>query len=251
MSKILDSFLKHVSLPSFHGNTTENVNDWLSEVNEYFDVLNTQSNQRVQVARLLLRDNARRWVRTLPACSPTVDIWEYFQSSIKSRFQSPNMKFHARTKLYELKQRGSVTKYIATFEDLRSKIDDLGEPEAIQTFLNGLKPKLQEHFAGNPSLRQNLQTIMQIAESLDNIQYHNRAHFPQPRFVPTTTQESFPQPMELDAINAQDHHKKPATVKQKQIDLANRTCFYCHQPNHQARQCPNRSKNQPGKDKSQ
>jgi hypothetical protein len=92
-----------------------------------------------------------------------------------------------------------VTKDIAEFEKGRALLEDLSEPEAIQLFLNGLKPKIQEHFAGNPSLRTNLYSIMQIAESLDNVLFKNKqSHggFAMPR----SQQQAFPQPMELDAI---------------------------------------------------
>lgn len=251
MSRVFDNFLKNVSVTLFHGRPNESIQDWLSEVNEYFDVVNATPAQRAQGARLLLRDNARRWVRNLPQCPEGTDVWKHFQDNIRSRFQSPNAKFFARSKLYELKQRGPVTKYIAAFEDLSSKIDDLSEPEAMQAFLNGLKPKLQEHFAGNPSLRQNLQMIMQIAESLDSVHHHNYVQLHAPRHTPQAMQGTFPQPMEVDAITAQDRYKKTANTNQKQIDLANRACFYCHQPNHQARQCPNRTRNQSGKALSQ
>ncbi|KAG0195193.1 hypothetical protein BGX31_006606, partial [Mortierella sp. GBA43] len=47
-----------------------------------------------------------------------------------SRFQSPNTKMFARTRIHQLKQRASVTKYIELFENLQAKIDDFTEAEA-------------------------------------------------------------------------------------------------------------------------
>src|SRR3546814_6883210 len=61
--------------------------------------------------------------------------------------------------------------YIAEFEKCRALLEDLSEPEAIQLFLNGLKPKLQEHFAGNPSLRTRSEEHTSELQSLMRISY--------------------------------------------------------------------------------
>ena len=247
MSRVFENFLKNVPLSVFHGRPHESVQDWLSEISEYFDLVNATSTQRAQGAKLLLRDNARAWVRQLRPNNEHEDPWEHFKYHIKARFENPNSKFFARSKLYTLKQTGSVTRYIAEFEKCRALLDDLAEPEAIQCFLNGLKPKLQEHFAGNPLLRTNLYNIMQIAESLDNVLFkHSQTFGGYPIRQPP--QETFPQPMDLDAMTTRSNPKKPS---QKQQDLTNRTCFYCHKPNHQIKNCPERSKNPSGKASSQ
>ncbi|KAF9346073.1 hypothetical protein BGX26_002444 [Mortierella sp. AD094] len=136
--RVFDDFLKNIPLSTFCGRPDEVVQDRLSEIDEYFDLVNMTPAQRL--------------------------------SPIPS-------KCFARSKIYELKQRSSVTKYISEFENLRLRIDDLGEAEAMQAFLNGSRPKLQENFAGNPSLRVNLAMIMQIAESLDSIHHRNQVNF--------------------------------------------------------------------------
>jgi hypothetical protein len=241
MSRVFENFLKNVPLSVFNGRPHENVQDWLSEISEYFDLVNATSVQRAQGAKVLLRENARAWVRQLPPCPEGTDAWEYFKLNLKARFENPNSKFFARSKLYSLKQTGSVTKYIAEFEKGRAILEDLSEPEAIQLFLNGLKPKIQEHFAGNPSLRTDLYSIMQIAESLDDVLFKNKQ--PHGGFVTRQTQQQvFPQPMELDAMVQRSNAARGPNQKQKQQDMANRTCFYCHQPNHQVRNCPSKQK---------
>ncbi|KAF9177011.1 hypothetical protein BGZ49_005817, partial [Haplosporangium sp. Z 27] len=95
------------------------------------------------------------------------------------------------------------------------------------------------------------------AESLDSIEFQSRNTFPMstPRFTPRAyqhhyqyqhqypQQHSTQQPtqqesmaMDLDAMALQNRAKPsyPKNEKQKQADLANRTCFYCHKPGHQA-----------------
>jgi len=144
--------------------------------------------------------------------------------------------------LHTLKQRGSVTKYNLQFETIRSVLDDFGEAEAMHCYFMGLKPKIREHFAGNPNLRTDLSTMMNIAECLDNEQFHNAAEFQSSTVKshshPESFPQSFPQPMDLDAMFGSNDHEK---AKQKQLDLKNRTCFKCHAPGHQSRKCPKNS----------
>ncbi|KAG9071719.1 hypothetical protein KI688_005934 [Linnemannia hyalina] len=108
------------------------------------------------------------------------------------RFQSRNSALFARQKLHTLKQRGSVTKYNLQSETIRSALDDLGETDAMHYYFMGLKPKIRKHFAENPNLRTDLSTMMNIAECLDNEQFHNASKF-QPYTVKHHPQpESFP-----------------------------------------------------------
>lgn len=252
-TRFFDTVLKSVPLSTFSGTNGENVHDWLRRLELYFTALNATSNQRVVATELLLRDNASRWANNRPDTPEGVDVWIHFKECLISRFESPNAKFFARSRLYNLKQTGSVSSYIAEFDDLRSILTDFGEADAIQVFLNGLNPRLQEHFAGNPTLRTNLNTVMQIAESLDSVHRRDQAVFHTPR-VTTPTQERTTEPMELDAFH-QTRQWKPRRpdwyYDQKKEDLKNRTCFRCHSPQHQYRSCPQNPRNKSGKAPSQ
>jgi hypothetical protein len=162
-------------------------------------------------------------------------------NAITERFGSPNSKFFARAKLYQLKQRGTVTEYIRQYENLIAKIDDITQAEGMQTFIQGLQPRLQEHFAGNPDLRSNLPQVMRIAESLDSVHHHVY-----PTYNPTSTpanyaqsDQTFPQPMEIDALRAQLNAIRST---QRQTDVRNRACFICHKTGHRAKMCPEKPK---------
>jgi len=248
------SFLKNVHLSTFSGLPKEDVDDWIEEISEYYDLLLVHPTNRVQASRLLLRGNARRWVRNYQPPLEPDEHWNHFTQALKTRFGSPNSKLFARSKIYQLKQTGSVTSYIHAFENLQAKIDDFGEAEAMQVFIQGLKPKLQEHFAGNPSLRDELPKVMQIAESLDNVQYRHRSvAFTAKTHYHQSTQDHGPWPMDLSTMSSQSSAPAKGNFnpgQKKQDDYKRGACFYCHETGHQVKECPKKM-NQPKLGKAQ
>ncbi|KAK3810637.1 MAG: hypothetical protein J3R72DRAFT_463566 [Linnemannia gamsii] len=190
------------------------------------------SEERVAAASMMMGGLARKWSLTVPAAPENKDPWEHFGT----RF------LFAKQKLHQLKQLGSVTKYNLQFETLRLQIDVLPEPQALDYYLMGLKPKLQEHFASITDMPTDLSTVMAIAERIDNVQYRtsrNSHSFQSKNEFKSSHTESFPQPMELDSMsgsNGQDDER------QRKLDMKNRTCFKCHSPGHQIRDCPRNPK---------
>jgi len=163
-SPAFQSFSRVVAPSKFSAKANEDVNDWLTKVDDYFDMLKLSSADQVRAARMLLDGLPAKLVVNLPPTPAGQDPWQSFKNLLRQRFQSRNTKFFARQKLYSLKQRGSVTKYNLQFDTLRSVLDDFGEVDAMLCYFMGLKSKIREHFAGNPNLRTDLQTIMNIAE---------------------------------------------------------------------------------------
>jgi hypothetical protein len=74
----------------------------VSEISEYFDLVNATPQQQTQIAKLLLRDNARAWVRRLSPPMEHDNPWEYFKYHLNARFKNPNAKFFAQSKLFSL-----------------------------------------------------------------------------------------------------------------------------------------------------
>lgn len=269
------SFYRALTPPTYNGVGNDKVHDWLDELTEYYDVTGvTDPLAQVKGAKVLLRGNARAWSRRTDTTTASASIaWDHFKTLIIRRFGSPNKTFMARDKLYGLKQTKSATNYIYEFEKLQAQIETLSEEEAITLFIRGLKPKLQEHFAGNPELRMDLSKMMEIAESLDNVIYktkENQNYWIRPT-PPGWKDEATP--MDLDVLMEQHaeiiaaiNQVKPQVLnqhytqyrgdsrrrnpgQQKQQDYANKACFVCHRPGHQAKGCP--VKTETGKARSQ
>jgi len=235
-SPAFQAFLRTCAPSKFSAKPNEDVHDWLLKVDRYFELMNLTSANRVLAGKLLLDGLPAKWAVHVPNAPKGQDPWEHFCNLLLQRFQGRNNKLFARQKLYNLKQDKSVTKYNYQFETLRAVLDDIGEAEATHCYFMGLKPKIREHFAGNPALRSDLPSMMAIAESLDNEQFHNSTNFQSSSFRARSRPESFPQPMELDAMSGQNDEK------QRKLDLKNRTCFLCHFTGHQIRNCPKNPK---------
>ncbi|KAF9428034.1 hypothetical protein BGZ76_002092 [Entomortierella beljakovae] len=147
--------------------------------------------------------------------------------SAKQSKQEEDRRDVTASQLYDLRQEffPSVHDYTTRFNDLYSMIPDLSNFEAAQIYFHGLKPLIKARFAGEPHWLRKLQTAQRMAESVDNAYLA--------RQPPLENMD-----MEIDAMTTQPPSSlRPKLTPQKQKDLANRACFYCHKPGHQARQC--------------
>jgi hypothetical protein len=88
-----NDFFKNIPLSTIKGHPKENIQDWLSELDEYLGAVNATSAQKVTAARLLMSDNARQWLKLCPAAPETADPWEHFKKCVQNRFQSANLKY--------------------------------------------------------------------------------------------------------------------------------------------------------------
>ncbi|KAF9173235.1 hypothetical protein BGX21_005106 [Mortierella sp. AD011] len=214
-TRILDIALKNLTPPTFQGRHNKLVEHWFL----------------ASISMLLTRTpfSAYKWLNSyfeelpafgsaLPLPTPTIPIHGCTSSSV---FYVVSRRLTPRSM--------PVTGY--TPYDKQAH-----EPKAKQLFFQGLKPKIQEHLA-SPKQRVDLETVMADVEDLDNTRFRHRptydfqdSHYPVP--------ESDPEPMEIDAMDVQRQPRTSRPKDLKRIGLANRACFRCHKPGHQARQCP-------------
>src|SRR5262249_55624663 len=94
--------------------------------------------------------------------------WEEFAKAITSHFYPIDSSRWARDQMNNLVQRGSVSEYVAKFNQLLSQVHDMSEGERIERFERGLKPHVKNLIAvGGP---QSLSESIQIALRLDSTQ---------------------------------------------------------------------------------
>ena len=251
-----DYFLKNVKLPIFNGNDRHyRADEWLQKFGEYFEDAKTEEAHKLRIVRQHLKDTAHRWFRKqgfdLDSDFPA------FKILFKKRFSKPDDSDSALKQIISLKQTKSVEKYISEFEALRSRIDEMSDYMATQLFLNGLKSDISRLINANSGLgNDDFDAIVALAEKIDSTPAQERPfvrpqnnQWPRPSTQRFQNQDTYPQPMELDAIkthpNTQTQFQRPATKDDvKKNDLNKGLCFYCHEPGHMIGVCPARNKKQ-------
>ncbi|KAG0257347.1 hypothetical protein BGZ95_005274 [Linnemannia exigua] len=83
------TFLPNISPTSFAGTTNEDVENWLIQLEEYFEATGLESlAPRVTVAKILLKGKARRWVSQQNLSDlPGDQQWNNFKTALKGRFK--------------------------------------------------------------------------------------------------------------------------------------------------------------------
>ncbi|EOY26319.1 Uncharacterized protein TCM_027814 [Theobroma cacao] len=93
-----------------------------------------------------------------------VRTWVDFQCELRKQFYPEYAMDEARGKLRRLVQRGDVREYVREFSDLALQVGDLGEREALFTFMDGLKPWAKQELQRRGV--QDLTCAMAVAEGL-------------------------------------------------------------------------------------
>ena len=181
--------------------------------------------------------------------------YQVFKYKFRQRFVNANDAEDAFDQIRDLRQKRSVNEYVTLFERYRSRLNDFDDKDAVRFFRGGLKPELRQLVDNHPDIADDdINGLIALAERLDKMnkherqfsRNHRRSNYSSPTFV---NQESFPQPMELDAVrahaNTQSRFQRPMPKDEaKKNDFSKNLCFYCHEPGHMISSCPARNKKQ-------
>ena len=140
----------------------------------FFEYAHISGNDRVSQGTMLLRDAAEAWWRAHvlettgsdgTGNAERITTWEALKDNLVGVFTPVSEKELARSRLYDLRQIGSVQSYTQAFRELCFAIDDLSVAEKKTLYHRGLKA----HILKDVRLRfpKTLEEAIVIAESID------------------------------------------------------------------------------------
>jgi hypothetical protein len=139
-----DTQLPKLRPPStFTGGMGMVVDNWLSELKQqfiYYEGRFVDDAKKIGFAAANLSGDALKWWEHTDQSS--IVSWESFVTALHNRFRPIQAPQTARQLIGKLKMREShsVNQYVSAFQTTLTPITDMGEPDKVHHFVNGLLP---------------------------------------------------------------------------------------------------------------
>lgn len=127
-----------LELQKFDGS---DANGWIFRVQEYFDFHDTPADQRLRIVAFNFEGQASEWYQGLKS-NRKLTTWTDFLIRVKLRF-GPSKFEDYEAQLAKLPQSGTVVDYIAEFERLLNKVDEVSEYWLLSMFIGGLRSDIK------------------------------------------------------------------------------------------------------------
>jgi hypothetical protein len=195
--------LKPAKPNTFHGGMHSNANLWLAELTAYFVALGVNNNDRTVFALAQLRDSALLWAASVDELQQPQNVaFDRFRDLFLTRFNPITGATQARAELRLLRQTGAVSQYIAAFQSIMQRINDMNEADRVDSFIQGLRPSLQlECIKANAN---NVNDLMNLVQRLDTV--YRMTYSKQPTYHPP-----------LPSSSSSSHHS--SSSDHMQVDL--------------------------------
>ncbi|KAL0724084.1 hypothetical protein Bca4012_038683 [Brassica carinata] len=134
-----DKMLKKIELPCFDGNRAY---EWIVDVESYFTLGQYVDREKLDVLPLCLQGQVKRWFAWVMKRGGFL-TWDDFKERMMIRF-AKSIEDEPATRLFALRQTGSVTDYVSEFEDLSAQVPGLADHLLERIFYLGLNREMKE-----------------------------------------------------------------------------------------------------------
>lgn len=187
VSSTTNSALKPEKPSLFYGLANESIDNWLFELEVWFDavavtVTDEQHQARIRFTRAQLRGAASAFIKHLDdiqseSVAAQIDAltltWDQFKTILLDRFRPVASSKLARYQLNNLKQNSSVEAYCQQFLQIIALIPNMTEEESVDRFIMGLKPHIRRDIGmWDPETLPRAMNLAQRAD-LQYIQHNN------------------------------------------------------------------------------
>lgn len=205
----------------------------------YFAFSDLSDAQKVIFASSLLVKTAESWA----AANPPFATFDSFKIGLTRHFRPANATGEARSQLIALCQKGSARSYLAQFQDLSLRVENLSEVERHHYFIAGLKSGPRLAVKMTPGFGQmSFLDITERAILADETAFEeSRSRRPiEVDAIRLTANPSTPTATSTTTATTTKHPKMTDAIRRWCFD--NKACFFCRTPNanHTVQSCPAR-----------
>ena len=224
--------------------------EWTHQVSQYLMAVGlADSVQGVfHVGAGFLADEAATWWRL--HCDrvergdmPPPVTWWALRALMLEQFTETNRLTNVQDAFDRVRQKSSVTKYIAEFQAIVLELPEVNEMQRVHRFIRGLKRQVQVHVWAHAPVT--LAHAMRVADSIDQAMYNSQGGAPSGGFHGSRNGQASSGAGQGDRQNAEPMQLNAAgglSLADQNRCLRDGLCFKCMEPGHQARNCKSSGK---------